>query len=298
MNNFTAPSANLTEHFIFARHCDLISAMHKFVSFNHRFISAESAALSAISSAALYGKGIFTTLAVYDSKPFVWEKHRERLTRNAEKCGIELAEFSVEKIKKSLLEIISKNRIENARARITIFDESAGGIWSFATNKKTHTLITTADLRAVSKDFRLTVSPFHINSTSPLAGIKSCNYLENILALEQAHAENFDEAIRLNERGEIVSACMANVFWIKNGQIYTPPVETGCIPGTTRSYIAENFAVAEKKARLPELIEADSVFLTSAGIGIVKLANLNEKTFESSPQIYRNIKVLFENSIR
>ena len=93
----------------------------------------------------------------------------------------------------------------------------------------------------------LTVSPYRINSKSPLAGVKSCNYLENILAWEAAKAHGFDEAIRLNEKGEIASACLANVFWKKNGEIFTPPLETGCLKGTTRGYVLENLAAAEKK---------------------------------------------------
>ncbi len=99
--------------------------------------------------------------------------------------------------------------------------------------------------------------------------MKSCNYLENILALEDAKAKNFDETVRLNEKGEIVSACMANIFWKKNGAIYTPSLETGCLNGTTREFILENFKVAETKAQLKALKKADEIFLTSAGIGVV-----------------------------
>jgi branched-subunit amino acid aminotransferase/4-amino-4-deoxychorismate lyase len=156
-----------------------------------------------------------------------------------------LTEFSEESVKTSLLEIISKNEITNARARITFFDESASGVWNFETNKKRSLLITTGDLRKISKDFRLTISPFLVNSTSPLVGVKSCNYLENILALDDAKVKGFDEAIRLNERGEVASACMANIFWIKDEKIFTSDLETGCLKGTTRSLIVENFPVEE-----------------------------------------------------
>ncbi|MEP7039092.1 MAG: aminotransferase class IV, partial [Acidobacteriota bacterium] len=120
-------------------------------------MSAENISLSAISSAALYGKGIFTTLAIYNSKPFLWQKHWERLTENAKKIGIDLPGYSEESVKNSLLEIISKNKITNARARITFFDESASGVWNFEANKKTSLLITTGDLRKIPRNFRLTI---------------------------------------------------------------------------------------------------------------------------------------------
>jgi len=244
--------------------------MHKFISFNHQVLPAENAFLSATSSAALYGKGIFTTIAIHQAIPFLWEKHWRRLTGNARKIGVDLTGLPEETVKSSLLEIIEKNSLTRARARLTIFDESHSSVWQIETKRKTSVLIQTADFRVVPANFRLTVSPYRINSASPLAGVKSCNYLENILALQDARAKGFAEAIRLNEKNEIVSACLANVFWKKNGAIYTPSLETGCLEGTTRAFVLENYAVKERKANLAELNEADEIYLTSAGIGIVK----------------------------
>ena len=225
----------------------------------------------------------------------MWEKHWTRLTKNAETIGIDLNEFSEESVKNSLLEIISENKITNARVRLTFFDESASEIWSFETDKKTSFLITTGDLQTISKKNRLTISPFRVNSTSPLVGVKSCNYLENILALEDAKAQNFDEAIRLNERGEVVSACLANIFWIKDEKIFTPELKTGCLKGTTRSLIVENFPVKETKAKLAELNDAETVFLTSSGLGILKIADIETVKLKQSSKIFHQIKKFFDN---
>lgn len=241
--------------------------MHAFASFNQKIHSSEEIRLSAVSSAALYGKGIFTTVAIYDGKPFLWEKHWRRLTGNAEKINLNLSDFSEETVRDALSEIVSKNKLGDGRARITFIDESAGGIWSFETNLRTSCLITTADFREI-KDSNLTVSPFRINSQSPLAGVKSCNYLENLLALDEAKQRGFEEAIRLNERGEIVSASMANIFWVKDKKISTPALETGCLAGTTREFLMENFPVREVKTEMNEVREANEIFLTSAGLGI------------------------------
>lgn len=245
--------------------------MHEFISLNRQILLAKNAFLFAASSAALYGKGIFTTVAIHRATPFLWEKHWRRLTGNARKVGIDLTELSEETVKSALLEIVEKNNLNRGRARLTVYDESAGSVWQSDAVNQISLLIQTADLRAVSENFRLTVSPYRINSTSPLVGVKSCNYLENLIALEDARAKGFDEAIRLNEKAEIVSACLANVFWTKNRAIYTPSLETGCLEGTTRAFVLENYAVKEKKADLAELNEADEIFLTSAGIGIVKI---------------------------
>lgn len=251
------------------------TAMHFFVSFNRQITSAAEINLNALSSAALYGRGIFTSLAIYDKKPFLWEKHWRRLSRNAAKIGIDLSDFSEESVTSSLTEIIEQNKIKNARARITFFDESPGKIWTFNTKDKTSLLIQTADLKQPEENLTLTVSPFLINSTSPLAGVKSCNYLENILALKEARKRNFDEAVRINERGEIVSACMANIFWQKNGKLFTPSEKTGCLAGTTRELILEKREVFEVEENLETLQNAEAIFLTSTGIGIAQIKGEN-----------------------
>lgn len=243
--------------------------MHEFICFNQQILPAKNAFLSAVSSAALYGRGVFTTVAVHDSMPFLWEKHWRRLSADAQKVGISLDDFSEQSTEKLLLETITKNNFKAGRARLTFYDETPSSVWQNDLKGKTNLLIQTADFRPVPEKFRLIVSPYLINSTSPLAGVKSCNYLENILALEEAKAGGFDEAVRLNEKGELVSACCANLFWKKNEKFFTPSLETGCLKGTTREFILENFPVEERKAILAELYKADEIFLTSAGIGAV-----------------------------
>ena len=242
--------------------------MHRFVFFDNKITTVSEVSISAISSAAFYGKGVFTTIAIKNKEPFLWEKHWRRLNENAEKIGVDLSEFSEAAVKNALAELIEKNQIKNGRARITFFDESASRIWQYETNRKTSLLITTADLRKMPEVFRLTISPFSINSTSPLAGVKSCNYLENIVALEEANKRGFTEAVRVNERGQIVGACMANIFWLKDGKLFTPSFKTGCLAGTMREFLSENFAVQEVEACLNKIIEADEIFLTSAVIDV------------------------------
>ncbi len=215
------------------------------------------------------------------------------MAENAEQVGIDLSAFSSESAADSVAKLILENKITDARARLTFFDESAAGIWNFETDKKTSLLITIGDLRTVSKDWRVTISPFRVNSTSPLAGVKSCNYLENILALDDAKTKCFDEAIRLNERGEIAAACLANIFWIKDQKIFTPSLETGCLKGTTRSLIVENFAVEETKAELREMENAEDIFLTSSGIGVLRIAELETKRFAEPSEIFENIENFF-----
>lgn len=267
--------------------------MHEYVSFNNRIYLPQQINLSAISSASLYGKGVFTTLAVYNGKPFLWEKHWKRIAENAKRLSIDLSDFSDDLVKQSLSKLIKKNKTSKARIRLTFFDESSGEIWKIKNNRNTSLLITSADLREISESFSLIISKYPVNSCSPLVNVKSCNYLENIVSLQEATEKGVDEAVRINEKGKIVSACLANIFWMKEQKIFTPYLKTGALQGTTRELILENFDILETESDLKEIETADSVFLTSSGIGIVEVKNVDEVFYKSS-ETFRAITNFFE----
>ncbi|MEP7213025.1 MAG: aminotransferase class IV [Acidobacteriota bacterium] len=256
--------------------------MHQFVSFNGRIAVSAEPSVSALASAALYAKGIFSTVAVSGGKPFLWEKHWRRLNDHSERLGIDAGELSEESTRQSLEALIAKNKVVNGRARITIFDESSSSIWPFETGQKTSLLITTAELRPRSGDLRLAVSPYAINSRSPLAGVKSCNYMEKIIALDEAKSRGFDEAVQFDELGNAASACMANIFWVKGGELFTPSLSTGCIAGTTREFVLENLECTEAEIGIGSLRNAEAVFLTSAGIGIQSVMEFDGRQLPES----------------
>jgi branched-chain amino acid aminotransferase len=229
--------------------------------------------------ALLNGMGVFSTLRIVNSTTFLWEKHWRRLTTNAEKLGLDISAYEEGSVAALLAEAIKRDGIVDGRVRITFFDESPSPIWSDQVEKKTDLSIITGDLRPVPREFKLTVSPYLVNSTSPLAGVKSCNYLENILAMDEVKGRGFHEAVRVNERGEITSGGMSNVFWLKSGKLFTPSLATGCLAGTTREFVLENIDCEEVTAEIEQLRDADQIFLTSAGIGMVCAAEFEGKKF-------------------
>lgn len=249
--------------------------MHNSVSFNLAVLDRQDAQIPALAAAALYGKGVFTTLAVYDSQPCLWEKHWRRLRDNSITLGIGLSGFTEHTTRNALAELIDENNVETGRARITFFDEAGSGLWPFQSERDTSLLITTADFRPSPAAARLTTSPFRINSGSPLTGIKSCNYLEKLLVQDEARKRGFDECVQLNERGEIASASMANIFWLKDARLLTPALATCCLPGTTREFILENLACEEVATGIDALEAADDIYLTSAGVGVVHVAEFD-----------------------
>lgn len=235
----------------------------------------------------LYGKGVFTTIAILDRNPFSWEKHWLRLRENAERLGMDLSGHLQQTVLDELHDRIVNSGLDTCRARITFHDKTPSFIWATDGKRAPDLSIVVAGIRPIPENLKLTISPHRVNTTSPLAGIKSCNYLEPILSLEEAKDRGFDEAIRLNERGEIASACMANVFWLKDNKLFTPNLRTGCLAGTTRECLLENLVCEEVETGIDAVREADEIFLTSAGLGVVQAAS-----FEGRSLARRHHKIL------
>ena len=135
----------------------------------------------------------------------------------------------------------------------------------------------------------LAVSPYRLNTFSPLSGIRSLNYLEQVLSWEEAQAREFDEAVMLNERGEIAAATMANLFWVREGTVYTPALSTGAVAGITRSTVlklaaADSIPVVEGIYELGDLVEADEIFLTSANLGVAIVTTFDFRKYAVTPE--------------
>lgn len=250
--------------------------MHSRIIYNNRLVEATKALSGVVSPAALYGRGVFTTLAIYHHHPFLYSSHWARLIEHAARAKVDASEFEEAAVRNLLARLIEANKVKNGRARITLLATTEQGLWKVkgTETRKTELLIMTGEPHAAGDDgLALTVSPFRVNTLSPLTGIKSVNYLEHILAWEEARARDFDEAVALNERGEVVSATLANIFWVTDGTIHTPSLATGALAGTTRASVAQlaselSIPLVEGVYDLSDLGDADEIFLTSAGQGI------------------------------
>jgi len=250
--------------------------VHPVIYLNRTMVEATKARVAPVSSAMLYGRGVFTTVAIYNGSPFLWSKHWRRLLDHAGRLAIDCSGCTEQGVGEALEKLISVNRVGNGQARVILLARSGRDFWKTKTpaGKKTDLLIMTGESQKLPQaGMSLAVSPYRFNTSSPLAGIRSLNYLEQVLAWEEAQARQFDEAVMLNERGEIVSATMANIFWVKDGTVYTPTLSTGAVAGVTRGAVIELankhfIPLIESVHELSDLTEADEIFLTSAGLGV------------------------------
>lgn len=232
------------------------------------------------SNAALYGKGIFTTIAIRGGEPLFWDKHWTRFGRDATAVGVDLSGFSETSVFIELKKEIAASGLSDGRARITFSDERSGEIWPAESSQNTTMSILVGERRAIPSKFSITASPYRVNTYSPLVGVKSCNYLENLLGIEDAKGRGFHEALRINHNGHLTGGCMSNVFWLKQGTLYTPHLDTGCLPGTTREFVLDNLPCDETFQPIDTLINAEAMFVTSAGLGVVRVHDLDNRTFD------------------
>ena len=206
---------------------------------------------------------------------------------HAENLNVECAGLNEHNIGEALGKLVSFNQVKAGRARVILLARSGRDVWKTKKKEtlKTDLLIMTGEPQKVSAaGMSLAVSPYRVNTMSPLVGIRSLNYLEQVLSWEEAQTRDFDEAVVLNERGEIVAATTANIFWFKDGTLHTPALSTGAIAGITRATVIELagkqfIPVVEGVYELADLTNADEIFLTSASIGVAQVTTFDFRQY-------------------
>jgi 4-amino-4-deoxychorismate lyase len=261
--------------------------MHPVIYLNKVMLEATKASVAPVSSAMLYGRGVFTTVAIYKGTPFLWSQHWHRLKEHAERLNIDCAGANERNVGEAVRKLVAVNQVKDGRARVILLARSGRDVWRAQkeSTRKTDLLIMTSEAQKISSaGLSLAVSPYRYNTFSPLAGIKSLNYLDEVLAWEEAQAREFDEAVMLNERGEIVSATMANIFWVREGTIHTPALSTGALAGVTRGAVIELAAkrfipLIEGVYELGDLTEAEEIFLTSSSYGVAPVTTFDFRQY-------------------
>jgi len=132
------------------------------------------------------------------------------------------------------------------------------------------------------RGFRIIVSSIRRNSQSPVPAMKTANYMESLLARQEARAAGVDDALFLNEKGQVTEASTSNIFLVSKNVLKTPQQESGILPGITRDVILElaprmGIMALETDILLEEMVEADEAFLTNSVVEIMPVANLNGK---------------------
>ena len=262
--------------------------MRQIVYFNGKLVPLSQVSISPLDYGFLYGYGLFETMRAYGGRVFRLDKHLSRLTGSAEKLGIPAITLDLKEVVTSTLEA---NKLSDARIRITVSIGEGGMAPDTCQCRKPTVLVVAEHYKphpesVYKAGFKAIVSSLVRYSHSPLSGIKSANYLENMLAKQEASAAGADEALRLNEKGSIAEASMSNIFLIADGKLITPPLESGILPGITREAVIElssqlDISATERDITLKELFQTQEAFLTNSLIEIMPLTKIDDKPIAS-----------------
>ena len=281
--------------------------MSEIVYLNGSLIPINQARISALDYGFLYGFGLFETMRAYDSKVFRLDRHLSRLALSAETLGLPLGTLN---LGKTVMATLQANKLSNARIRITISAGEGRLIPNPASYAGPTVLILARHYQpypeqAYEKGFRAVFSSIRRNSQSLLSGLKSVNYLESLLARQEAKAAGIDEALFLNERGFLAEASMSNVFLIADGILRTPGLGSGILPGITRETLLElasklGIKTFEQDIRLDELFQAQEAFLSNSLIEVMPLTEVDGKPIASgkSGPITRKFLLAYREMVR
>lgn len=226
----------------------------------------------------LSGWGVFTTFRIYDGIPFAYERHWERMVRDASLMHLDLPHDPAE-VRANLLRLIAANDAREASMRVCVF-RSQGGYWAGpGSDNKSDLVALTNDLQGWDPSVALDVAEQCRHAAAPFAGTKTLSWAWNLALAETANRNGFAEVILLNERGEVAECTSANIFAAKDGVTYTPPLSSGPLPGVTRAVmLAElDLPVEERVLRLDDLYEADEVFITSSTRELMPVSRIRDR---------------------
>ena len=265
--------------------------MDEIVYFNGRLVPQSEAKLSPFDHGFLYGYGLFETMRAYNGHIFRLDSHLTRLGCSAESVGLTQGILATDEGKHSLkaacMATLEANELKDARIRLTV-SAGEGDMTPDPSSCSNPTILITARQldpllpEKYEAGFKATVSSLRRNSQSPLAGLKSTCYMENVLARTAAKASGYDEAIMLNERGCLAEGSTTNIFVVGNGELITPSLESGVLPGVTREAVLEiawtsDIRSNERPVKLDELIEAQEAFVTNSVLELMPLVSIDEK---------------------
>src|SRR5215467_7771512 len=244
-----------------------------------KFYSEGDAKVSVFDHGLLYGDGIFEGIRFYNGRVFRLEEHLERLWDSARSICLTIP-MTPQKMTEALLETIRQNHLHDGYVRLVV----TRGVGNLGLNpeqcKNPSVIIIVATIALYHEDFYrkglniITVATRRSNPAALNPAVKSLNYLNNVMARIEANLAGADEALMLNDAGNIAECTADNVFIIKHGQIFTPPITAGALRGITRSVVFDiakelDLEVTEADFTRHDIFVADECFLTGTAVEIV-----------------------------
>ncbi|MEK6945986.1 MAG: branched-chain-amino-acid transaminase [Nanoarchaeota archaeon] len=286
---------------------DMKTNKREIVSINGEIFDLKDGKISVLDHCFLYGDGVFEGIRMINRGILFHKEHIKRLYESAKFVRIPM--MPKKEYEKYLFDAVKSSNFDSCYVRVVV----TRGIGDLGVNpakcsgSKLVMIVTSLKLypeKLYENGLKLIVAKTRKTPYASLnCRIKSCNYLNNVMAKWEAVDLGADEALMVGEKGIVSEATLDNIFGVKANTLFTPGLETNCLPGITREKIMEiakkqGMNVAEGAFTPNDFMSADEVFLTGTGAGIVPVTKIENKTIGSGKMGPNTKKLGYEYNSR
>jgi len=255
---------------------------------DNKLVDEAEARISVFDHGLLYGDGVFEGIRVYNQRVFELQAHVDRLYDSAKGIRLEIP-MSKSKLIEAVEKTVKANDVIDGYIRLVV----TRGIGTLGLNpfvcEQSRVFIIADNIQLYPEELYekgMSVISATTVRNHPLAvppQVKSLNYLNNILAKIEALDNNVPEAVMYNHEGYVAEATGDNVFIVKGGVIFTPPVEAGALEGITRAVVIrlareQNIEVVERNLTRFDLYVCDEFFLTGTAAEVIGVVEIDGRT--------------------
>jgi branched-chain amino acid aminotransferase len=250
---------------------------------NGSVVDDSEARVSIFDHGLTVGDGVFETAKVAGGEPFALTRHLARLVASARGLGLPAPDPA--EVREAVDEVLAANygHAGGLRLRITL----TGGTSPLGSDRGAAgptLIVAVAPMSPWAPSAKVVLVPWVRNERSATAGLKTTSYAENVVALAHAKAHGASEALFANTVGDLCEGTGTNVFLVRDGEVVTPPLSSGCLAGVTRALLLEWAPDAvERDVPSAALLDADEVFLTSSTRDIQPVHAVGDRTLAPGP---------------
>jgi branched-chain amino acid aminotransferase len=260
-----------------------------YINHNGSFVLADAPVVTANNRSFRYGDALFETIRLANYNPQFLKEHLQRLFNGMAVLKMEMNPlFNAVFLEHAILELAQKNNVTaDGRVRLTVY-RNDGGFYAPDNNQTSFLLeVYPIDVKGYElnqKGFTVDLFTEFKKAQNSLSSIKSANSAIYVMAGIHKTEQKLDECLLLNDKHLIIEAITSNIFAVKNGVLYTPPISDGCVDGVMRKKIMEvaqanKIAVYEISVMQNVLLGADELFLTNTIHGIRWVVAYKQKRY-------------------
>ena len=244
-----------------------------------QLVDESQATVSVFDHGYTVGEGLFETMKVVDGRVFLWTWHYARMRAAASVIGMALPSEAA--LTRAVSAVAAGNTVAGTgRLRLTVTCGNTDAA-------DTTVVCTLTNANAPDPTAQLRTMEWPRNERSPLVGVKSTSYQENVLALQCAQQAGASEAIFFNSQGNLSEGSVSNVFIVRDGVVVTPRRVDGLLPGVTRRFVmtlgGTDLDIVEAAIDRSALEAADEVFVTSSLRDIQPAVRIDDRAYGVGP---------------